>query len=69
MVSDNSEHDITPKLKTFPNRSNFSNSMRERLGSLKNSRYSSKFTQNEFSKAKILGILFQILGGDRMKKK
>ena len=43
-------------LKALPNSSNFSNSMRQMLGSLLNSRSSSKITQDESRRATLLGV-------------
>ena len=40
-------------IKSLPHNSNFTNSMREMLGSLMNSRNSLKITQDEFGQAKI----------------
>ena len=53
--------------KSLPNSSKFSNSMRQMLGSLMNSRNSLKSTQNELGRATILGVPFQISESDTMK--
>ena len=54
-------------LKSLPNSSKFSISMRQMLGSLMNSRNSFKITQDEFGHANILGIPIQISGDYRIK--
>ena len=54
-------------LKSLPNSSKFSNSMRQMIGSLMNSRNSLKITQDESGKANILGIPIQISESDTMK--
>ena len=51
-------------LKSLPNSFNLSKSLREMLGSLMTSRIFSKFTQDYFGQAKILGIPIQISGGE-----
>ena len=51
-------------IRTLPNSSNFSKSMREMLGSLMNSRNSLKITQDEFGQANISGVPIQISGAD-----
>ena len=53
--------------KALPNSSKFSNSMRQTIGSLMNSRNSLKITQDESSKANILGVPIQISEGDKVK--
>ena len=54
-------------LKSLPNSSKFSNSIRQMIGSLMNSRNSLKITQDESGKANILGIPIQISESDTMK--
>ena len=54
-------------LKSLPNSSKFSSSMRQMIGSLMNSRKSPKITQDESGKANILGIPIQISESDTMK--
>ena len=54
-------------LNSIPNSSKFSNSMRQMLGSLINSRNSLKITQDETSRANILGVPIQISEGNRIK--
>ena len=54
-------------MKALPNSSKFSNSMREMIGSLMNSRNSLKLTQNESGRAKILGVPIQISEADTKK--
>ena len=54
-------------LKSLPNSSKFSNSMRQMIGSLMNSRNSLKITQDELGRANILGVPIQISEGDTMK--
>ena len=54
-------------LKSLPNSSKFSNSMRQMIGSLMNSRNSLKITQDESGKANFLGIPIQISESDTMK--
>ena len=54
-------------IKALPNSSKFSNSMRQMIGSLMNSRNSLKITQDESGKANILGIPIQISEGDTIK--
>ena len=54
-------------IKALPNSSNFSNSMRQMIGSLMNSRHSLKITQDESGRANILGIAIQISEGDTIK--
>ena len=59
--------DIQTNLKSLPNSSNFSISIRQMLGSLMNGRSSLKITQDEIGQANISGIPIQISGGDRTK--
>ena len=54
-------------LQHLPNRSKSSNSMRQMLGSLMNSRNSLKITQDEFGHANILGVPIPISEGDTIK--
>ena len=54
-------------IKALPNSSKFSNSMRQMIGSLMNSRNSLKITQDESGRASILGVPFQISEGDTIK--
>ena len=54
-------------IKALPNSSKFSNSMRQMIGSLMNSRNSLKITQDESGKANILGVPIQITEGDTIK--
>ena len=54
-------------LKSLSNSSKFSNSVRQMIGSLMNSRNSLKITQDESGKANILGIPIQISESDTMK--
>ena len=54
-------------MKAIPNNSKFSNSMRQMIGSLMNSRNSLKITQDESGKANILGVPIQISEGDTIK--
>ena len=54
-------------IKALPNSSKFSNSMRQMLGSLMNSRNSLKITQDESGGAIILGVPIQISEGDTIK--
>ena len=54
-------------IKVLPNSSKFSNAMRQMIGSLMNSRNSLKITQDETSRANILGIPIQISEGDTIK--
>ena len=54
-------------LKSLPNSSKFSNSMRQMIGSLMNSRNSLKITQDESGKANILGVPIQITESDTIK--
>ena len=54
-------------IKALPNSSKFSNSMRQRIGSLMNSRNSLKITQDESGRANILGVPIQISEGDTIK--
>ena len=54
-------------LRSFSNSSKFSNSMRQMLGSLMNSRNSLKITQDESGRANILGVPIQISESDSIK--
>ena len=54
-------------IKALPNSSKFSNSMRQMIGSLMNSRNSLKITEDELGIANILGIPIQISEGDTIK--
>ena len=54
-------------LEALPNSSNFSNSMREMIGSLMRSKNSLKITQDESHRANILGVPIQVSGGDTIK--
>ena len=54
-------------IKALPNSSQFSDSMRQMLGSLMNSKNSLKITQDESGRANILGIPIQISGADTIK--
>ena len=54
-------------IKALPNSSKFSNSMRQMIGSLMNSRNSLKITQDESGRANILGVPVQISEGDTIK--
>ena len=54
-------------IKALPNSSNFSNSMRQMIGSLMNSRNSLKITQDELGRANILVVPIQISEGDTIK--
>ena len=54
-------------LEALPNSSNFSNSMREMIGSLMSSKNSLKITQDESHRANILGVPIQISGADTIK--
>ena len=63
----NSEDDIKSNIKTLPNSSKFSSSLREMIGSLMNSRKSSKITQDESGRASILGVPIQISEADTIK--
>ena len=54
-------------IKALPNSSKFSNSMRQMIGSLMNSRNSLKITQDESSRANILVVPIQISEGDTIK--
>ena len=60
-------HNIQAILKSLPNNSSFSISMRQMLGSLMNSRNFFKITQDELGQANVLGNSVQISGGDRIK--
>ena len=59
----NSKFDI----KALPNSSKFSDSMRQMIGSLLNSKNSLKITQDESGRANILGVPIQISEGDIIK--
>ena len=61
------ESNSNDKLKTLPISSKFSNSMRQMIGSLMNSRNSLKITQDESGRANILGIPIQTSEGDTLK--
>ena len=61
----NSKVDID--IKALPNSSKFSNSMRQMIGSLMNSRNSLKITQDESGRVNILGVPIQKSEGDTMK--
>ena len=64
----NSEkNNIQANLKSLPNSTNFSISMRQIFGSLMNSPDSFKITQNESGRANILGVTVQISGPDTIK--
>ena len=54
-------------IKALPNSSEFSNAMRQMIGSLMSSRNSLKITQDESGRANILGVPIQIPEGDTMK--
>ena len=54
-------------LKSLPNNSSFSISMRQMLGSLMNSRIFLKITQDDFGQESFLGIPIQISRCDRIK--
>ena len=54
-------------IKALPNSSKFSNSMRQMIGSLMNSRNSLKITQDESGRANILGVPIQMSEGDIIK--
>ena len=54
-------------IKALPNSSEFSNSMRQMIGSLLNSRNSLKITQDESGRGNILVVPFQISEGDTIK--
>ena len=54
-------------IKALPNSSQFSDSMRQMLGSLMNSKNSLKITQDESGRANILGVPIQISGADMIK--
>ena len=56
-------------IKSLPNSSKISNSMRQMLGSLMNSRNSLKITQDESGRANILGVPIQISESDTLKRK
>ena len=62
-----SEDDIKSNIKALPNNSKFSNSMREMIGSLMNTRNSLKITQDESRRANILDVPIQITGADTIK--
>ena len=61
------ESDSNDKMKALPNNSKFSNSMRQMIGSLMNSRNSLNITQDESGKANILGVPIQISEDDTIK--
>ena len=54
-------------IKALPNSSQFSDSMRQMLGSLMNSKNSLKIIQDESGRANILGVPIQISGADTIK--
>ena len=54
-------------IKALPNSSRFSNSIRQMIGSLMNSRNSLKITQDESGRANILGVPIQISVGGTIK--
>ena len=54
-------------IKALPNNCQFSDSMRQMIGALMNSRNSLKITQDESGKANILGVPIQISGADTIK--
>ena len=54
-------------IKALPNSSKFSNSIRQMIGSLMNSRNPLKFTQDESGRANILGVPIQISEADTIK--
>ena len=58
---------IKNKIKSLPNSSIFSNSMREMIGSLMRSHNSLKLIQDELGQASILGVPIYISEDDRMK--
>ena len=61
------ESNSNDKIKALPNSSKFSNSLRQMIGSLMNSRNSLKITQDESGRSNILGVPFQISEGDIIK--
>ena len=61
------ESNSKDKIKSLPNSSKFSNSIRQMIGSLMNSRNSLKITQDELGRANILGVPIQISEDDTMK--
>ena len=61
------ESNSNDKIKALPNSSKISNSMRQMIGSLMNSRNSIKITQDESGRANILGVPNQISEGDTIK--
>ena len=63
----NSEDVIRSNIKTLPNSSKLSTSMRELIGSLMNSRNSLKITQDESGRAKFFGVPIQISEADTIK--
>ena len=54
-------------IKALPNSSKFSNSMRQMIGSIINSRNSLKSIQDELNRATVLGVPIQISEGDTIK--
>ena len=54
-------------IKALPNSSNFSDPMREMIGSLLRSKNSLKITQGESRRANILGVTIQISGADTIR--
>ena len=61
------ESNSNDKIKALPNSSKYSNSMRQMIGSLMNSRNSLKITQDESGRANILGVPIQISEGNTIK--
>ena len=61
------ESNSNGKIKDLPNSSKYSNSMRQMLGALMNSRNSLKITQDESGRANILGVPIQISESDIIK--
>ena len=63
------ESNSNDKIKSLPNSSKYSNSMKQMIGSLMNSRNSLKITQDELGRANILGVPIQISENNTMKIK
>ena len=63
------ESNSNDKIKALPNSSKFSNSMKQMIGSLMNSRNSLKISQDDLGRANILCIPIQILESDTIKIK
>ena len=61
------EYNSKVDIKALPNSSKFSNSMRQMIGSLMNSRNSLKINQDETGRTNILGVPIQISEGDTIK--